>query len=93
MNIEKATRIFKALSDPQRLKLFLMVVSDCCGPTKGVDRAFTKACGCMGLTKSTVSHHFKALRRAGLLKAERHGRAFTVSVDRATMRELRDWLA
>ena len=92
MNIEKASLIFKALSNPQRLKLYLMVAKNCCGPQSGYDKAFTKACGCMGLTKSTISHHFKELRRSGLVKARRQGQSFTYVVDREVLKEMREWI-
>ena len=92
MELKKAAAIFKALSNEQRLKLFLMIYKNCCGATEGYDKAFTKACGCMGLTKSTVSHHFKELRRAGLVRAERHGQSFTYTVDKGTVKAMRDWL-
>ncbi len=92
MDIQRATTIFKALSNGQRLKLFLMVYKNCCGASEGYEKAFTKACGCMGLTKSTISHHFKELRRAGLIRAVRKGQSFTYTVNQEAVSALQNWL-
>lgn len=58
--------IFKALSDPARLRLFSSIASHAggeacvCDISKGVD-----------LAQPTISHHLKVLREAGLLRSER----------------------
>jgi ArsR family transcriptional regulator len=58
--------VFKALSDPIRLRLLSTIAS----------RQGQEACVCdlsegIELTQSTISHHLKALREAGLLNSER----------------------
>ncbi|MEV5010467.1 metalloregulator ArsR/SmtB family transcription factor [Streptomyces sp. NPDC056159] len=59
--------MFKALSDPVRLRLFSRVASHPGG----------EACVCdiqdVGVSQPTVSHHLKKLREAGLLTSERRG--------------------
>ncbi|MEU5364035.1 metalloregulator ArsR/SmtB family transcription factor [Streptomyces sp. NPDC005925] len=64
---EKMAAMFKALSDPVRLRLFSKVAS-CEGG---------EACVCdisdVGVSQPTVSHHLKKLREAGLLTARRRG--------------------
>lgn len=74
---------FKALSSPQRLKLFLLIYNwsgdyeleadkkGCCCP--GVEKAFTKVCECLSLSRSTISHHFKVLESAGLINCVQEG--------------------
>ncbi|MFD4405365.1 ArsR/SmtB family transcription factor [Nocardia sp. NPDC058499] len=58
--------VFKALSDPVRLRLLSSIAS----------RAGQEACVCdlsegIELTQPTISHHLKVLRGAGLLTSER----------------------
>ncbi|MFF2082165.1 ArsR/SmtB family transcription factor [Nocardia sp. NPDC058176] len=58
--------VFKALSDPVRLRLLSTIAS----------RANGEACVCdlstgIELTQPTISHHLKVLREAGLLDSER----------------------
>ncbi|MEU2719703.1 ArsR/SmtB family transcription factor [Streptomyces smyrnaeus] len=64
---ETAARMFKALSDPVRLRLFSAVASHAGG----------EACVCdisdVGVSQPTVSHHLKKLKEAGLLLSERRG--------------------
>ncbi|MEU0086267.1 metalloregulator ArsR/SmtB family transcription factor [Streptomyces sp. NPDC006274] len=64
---ERMAAMFKALSDPVRLRLFSRVASHPGG----------EACVCdigdVGVSQPTVSHHLKKLREAGLLTSERRG--------------------
>lgn len=58
--------VFKALSDPVRLRLLSSIAS----------REGQEACVCdlsegIDLTQPTISHHLKVLRSAGLLTSER----------------------
>jgi ArsR family transcriptional regulator len=64
---KRMAAMFKALSDPVRLRLFSKVASHPAG----------EACVCdimdVGVSQPTVSHHLKKLREAGLLTSERRG--------------------
>lgn len=59
--------LFKALSDPHRLSI-LLALAQSKGPMCVCDFATV-----VPLNQSTVSHHLKLLRRAGLVVAQRHG--------------------
>lgn len=87
-HIDECAAVFKALSNEQRLKLFLMIVKDCC-PKEGYEKAFTKACECMDLSRSTISHHLKELQSAGLLTAEREGQSFRYRVNYDALKRIR----
>ncbi|MEU2900733.1 metalloregulator ArsR/SmtB family transcription factor [Streptomyces sp. NPDC006967] len=62
---EKIAVMFKALSDPVRLRLFSKIAA----------RPTGEACVCdiqdVGVSQPTVSHHLRKLREAGLLESER----------------------
>lgn len=81
--------IFKALSCEQRLYLFKSLYEwsregngDENGFTcDGIDKCFTKACCCMNLSRSTISHHFKELQNAGLISYTRNGQSFTCKIN------------
>ncbi|MGW4702265.1 ArsR/SmtB family transcription factor [Streptomyces sp. NPDC004285] len=64
---ERTAKMFKALGDPVRLRLFSSVASHEGG----------EACVCdisdVGVSQPTVSHHLKKLKEAGLLSSERRG--------------------
>jgi len=90
-DIQEFAEIFKALSNPNRLKIFLRLVS-CCQPgnpatiKEGV--AELEGCACvgdlgqdLGIVPSTISHHIKELRQAGLIRMERNGQKIECSMD------------
>lgn len=93
--------VFKALGHPQRLRLFEMIYrmgtapagrgrkrTECCA----VEKAFTHGCACVDLSRSTVSHHLAALRRAGLISCTRDGRTVRCEVNPAALAAVRGFL-
>jgi ArsR family transcriptional regulator len=86
---------FKALSNPNRLKIFLRLVSECCisiseDELEGEVRS--QGCACvgdigkfLGIVPSTISHHLKELRQAGLIKMERRGQRMECWIDPETV--------
>jgi ArsR family transcriptional regulator len=97
-NIEKFAEMFKALSNPNRLKIFLRLVS-CCQPgtiTSIKNSAEPEGCACvgelgqdLGIVPSTISHHIKELRQAGLIRMERRGQKIECWVDPETVEALK----
>lgn len=92
--IERFSDMFKALSNPHRLKIFTRL-ANCCGPNIAcsVDSDEMKTCvgelgGDLGIAPSTVSHHIKELNRAGLIRMERRGQKIDCWVDSETLRHL-----
>lgn len=83
---DEFAEIFKALSNPNRLRIFLRLAS-CCKPgTVGlVDENAMAYIGELGeeinVVKSTVSHHIKELKRVGLIRTERQGQKIACWVD------------
>jgi ArsR family transcriptional regulator len=91
------TKIFKALSNEQRLNLFLMIYKHCsegkkCDGTKGLEMAFSKACGCMQISKSTISHHFKELQNAGLITVKRMGQKAECCINPEAVEAIKNFL-
>ena len=54
----------------------------CCGGEGSMEKAFTKICDCMKLSRSTISHHFKELQNAGLITCEREGQIYRCRVNK-----------
>ncbi len=73
---EELAELFKALANPHRLKIFVGLARCCrqgeaCAPNM---RACVGDLGDgLGLAPSTVSHHLKELRQAGLIRMKRAG--------------------
>jgi len=88
---------FKALSNPNRLAIFLHLIS-CCPPgtSCSFDEEMRKCVGDLGrglhIVQSTISHHIKELRTAGLIHVEKRGRFTECWVDGDTVQLLADLL-
>jgi ArsR family transcriptional regulator len=88
--VQRFAEIFKALSNPNRLHIFLRLLS-CCPPgTKCISDAAGQPCvGELGqdleIDLSTVSHHLKELRRSGLIRMERRGKNIICWIDPETV--------
>lgn len=80
------SEMFGALSNPNRLTLFLRLLDCCCG--EGSCAAETDMGACVAdlsdgldIAPSTVSHHLKELRRSGLISMERCGRKVKCTIN------------
>ena len=84
--------MFKALGDPTRLRIFDFLRVQCCPVAVGADGEVRSECGptagevCCHLTgqpeiNSTISHHLKELRLAGLITMERRGKTMVCGVN------------
>ena len=90
--------MFKALSNPNRLRIFLRLVS-CCVPdetTRIRESVDSAGCACvgdlgqdLGIAASTISHHIKELRQAGLIQMERRGQKIECWIDPGTISALK----
>lgn len=97
-------KIFKALSSEQRLNIFKMLyewnqtTDNAAGKSEGLcleegmEKCFTKACCCMKLSKSTISHHFKELENAGLISCTRNGQCFLCKINMDAVQAIRGFL-
>ena len=92
-NVEKFSEIFKALSNPNRLKIFLRLVSCCVPGTVWSFEAHESTCvgdvaKDLDIVPSTVSHHIRELRQAGLIKMKRSGQKIECWVDPEALKNL-----
>ena len=92
-NTAQLAEAFKALSNPNRLKIFLQLMNCCVPGTVCSADEVTKSCvGDLGdgldIAASTLSHHIKELNRAGLIQMERRGQHIDCWVDPDRVKEL-----
>ena len=79
--IDKLAEIFKALSDPTRLRL-VKLLNDCKpGICQGGPLCVNALAHQLGVTQSAVSQHLRILRQAGLVRGARHGAFMHYSLD------------
>jgi ArsR family transcriptional regulator len=98
-SLEDTTAIaeaFKALSNPNRLKIFQQLLS-CCTPGTvcSAEQAVKHCVGDLGnglnIASSTLSHHIKELSRAGLIQMERRGQHVDCWVDTESVENLKQF--
>lgn len=97
-NIEIYVKIFKALSNPHRLRIFF----DCLDHLKAGEEPINladAACGCqrtkareLGIVPSTISHHLKELSNAGLIDMRREGQRVVSSLNEQGVSALNQFL-
>ena len=64
-DIEKISKILKALSHPDRLKIVIGIYHDECNVTECQQK--------MQIPQSTVSQHLRIIKEAGIAKSRREG--------------------
>ena len=76
-NVHRAdlAELFRALADPNRLAIFLLVRERGSGvrTIEEAQNSISKIAREFDLSLSTVSHHLKELRNAGLIRCEKRG--------------------
>jgi ArsR family transcriptional regulator, arsenate/arsenite/antimonite-responsive transcriptional repressor len=93
MDTKKMARVFKALSNPNRLELYLQIV-------KKHETSYKTNCDCLisDITKSlnigapTISHHLKELANAELIFTERKGKYLVARVNEEMINEMNELL-
>ena len=90
--VEKLVDIFKALSDPTRLRL-VKLLNDCPpGVCHGGPLCVNALAHQLGVTQSAVSQHLRILRQAGLVSGDRRGSFMHYSLDPDGLKKYREAL-
>jgi len=99
-HIKEYAKMFKALSNPNRLEIFMRLVT-CCVPGTACDIQEghdPEGCVCvgelgkdLGIVPSTISHHLKELHQAGLIRMERRGQKIECWIEPETLENLNNF--
>lgn len=90
MNSKKMARVMKALSNPNRLDLYLEILKKC-------EASFTTECreclvsdimGSFKIGAPTISHHLKELADADLITTERKGKFLVARINEKTIEDV-----
>ena len=86
--------VFKALADPNRLAIFGLVCERSAEGRTAAETAnsISQIAAAFELTLSTVSHHLKELRNAGLIRCERVGQKVFCTPNPDTLAEIERFL-
>lgn len=94
MNTNELAKIFKALSNENRLEIYFQIL-------KSSEKSFDTQCECfiseviekLNIRAPTISHHLKELSNANLIFTEKRGKFLVARVNEELLNELRDVLA
>lgn len=93
VDISQFSEIFKALSNPYRLKIFMRLT--CCAGQMQDASSNDQICECVGtlgedlaISPSTVSHHLKELSHSGLIIMTRRGQNVECQVNPEVLKSL-----
>jgi ArsR family transcriptional regulator len=92
-NLQGFAEMFKALSNPHRLEIFLRLASCCSSGSRSTSEEESRrfvgelALG-LKIAPSTVSHHIKELRQAGLITVERIGKNVECRINEQAVAQL-----
>ncbi|MCX7747942.1 MAG: metalloregulator ArsR/SmtB family transcription factor [Clostridia bacterium] len=89
MDTKKAAKIFKALSNPNRLELYLQIA-------RKHEASFDMGCECFiseiiesfNIGAPTISHHLKELANAELIYTEKRGKYLVCKVNEGLVNEV-----
>ena len=89
-------RVFKALGDENRLAIFQLLRNRCAGGCEvsedGIDRTVSEIAKDFDLALSTVSHHLKELRNAGVIICDKRGKQVYCRVNSALLEDLESFM-
>jgi ArsR family transcriptional regulator, arsenate/arsenite/antimonite-responsive transcriptional repressor len=94
-DVDRLSRMFRALGNPHRLRLFLNLLEESrLDLAKGRihDCFLVKLLAGIDIGAATVSHHVKELSDAGLIQTQREGKQLSCSVDPKGLAALREAL-
>ena len=95
MDVKQIARVMKALSNPNRLELYLEILKKC-------EASFeTESAECMvsdiicsfKIGAPTISHHLKELTNAGLISTERKGKFLVARINESTIDDVNSILS
>ena len=90
MNSKELAKVFKALSNENRLEIYLEIL-------KSSEKSFENNCTCecfiseiinkFNIVAPTISHHLKELSNAGLITTEKRGKFLIAKINKETISE------
>jgi ArsR family transcriptional regulator len=85
MDTASLIKLAKALSDPHRLSLLQEIA-------RNEQMRYCDLLECVPISQPSMSQHLKALVEAGLVDSEKVGRSLHLTINRAKLQELEDFL-
>lgn len=96
MDTQELARIFKALSDPNRLAILQVLRNECGGSCRfepgDTGNTVSEIADRFDIALSTVSHHLKELKNAGLIDCVKRGQWVYCSPKPEVLAQIREFV-
>lgn len=86
-------QLFRALSDPNRLAIYQLIREREHGSVAELERSISALAREFDLSLSTVSHHIRELRQAGLVRCVKRGQTVFCEADPAALGTMAGFLS
>jgi len=83
--IKELTKVFKALSNENRLQLFLEILKNENVSINKPECMISEIAGCLKIGAPTISHHVKELENAELIVIEKVGKMISAKINPAML--------
>jgi DNA-binding transcriptional ArsR family regulator len=95
MDTKQMARVMKALSNPNRLELYLEILKKCEASFKAEPREclVSDVICSFNIGAPTISHHLKELANAGLISTKRKGKFLVARINEDTIDEVQGMLS
>ena len=89
MKPKKLAKVMKALSNENRLALYLEIAKQEQANYETSECSITNIVRMFDLSKATISHHLKELSNADLITTERRGKFLVATINKDTLAEVK----
>ena len=93
MEAKRLARIMKALSNENRLTLYLEIAKHEQSSFEAPECNVAEIVRMFKLSAPTISHHLKELANAGLITTEKRGKYLVATINKETLEEVEEVLA
>lgn len=93
MDAKKLAKIMKALSNENRVALYMEIAKQKESDFKAPECTISDIVKLFGLSPPTISHHLKELTNADLITTEKRGKFLVAKINRETLAEVKQVLS
>ena len=93
MKAKRLAKIMKALSNENRLALYLEIAKHGVSDFEEPECTISDIVKVFGLSPPTISHHLKALANADLITTEKRGKFLVARINKTTLADVRQVLS
>ncbi|NQY25393.1 MAG: winged helix-turn-helix transcriptional regulator [Campylobacteraceae bacterium] len=93
MNSKELAKIFKALSNENRLEIYKEIAKqENIDYEKKCECSISEILSCLKIGAPTISHHLKELSNANLITTKKNGKFLVAQVNKNTLAQIRDFI-